>query len=347
MFARNELKPGTKRFDDYYKKHPEHKIHDDEFRSQAGLLSDKSRFYMPLPFTATKAAFNTVDVLHSLVEGQVNEQKSNISIKQMQIFINHWLKKNGVHSLGYTELKDYHWYSIGGRGDRYGKSIKADHKMAIAFSVEMDIEMVESAPKSSIILESASKYLHAGIIAVQLADFIRQNGYEARAHIDGNYQIVAPLVARDAGLGELGRMGLLMDSYLGPRMRIGVVTTSLNLDPSIRQYDDSVEDFCDKCQKCAINCPASAIPEGSQKTINGVKRWQINSEACFNYWCSAGTDCGRCMSTCPYSHPNNLLHNMVRWAIKQFPNFRYWAVRMDDYFYGKRLAPGKLPEWMG
>ena len=45
---------------------------------------------------------------------------------------------------------------------------------------------------------------------VQLAAAIRDLGYPARAHIDGNYRVIAPLVARDAGLGEIGRMGLLM-----------------------------------------------------------------------------------------------------------------------------------------
>ena len=47
----------------------------------------------------------------------------------------------------------------------------------------------------------------------------------ARAHIDGNYQVIAPLVARDAGLGTIGRMGLLMTPELGPRVRLAVVTT--------------------------------------------------------------------------------------------------------------------------
>ena len=43
----------------------------------------------------------------------------------------------------------------------------------------------------------------AGQIAVQLAAFCRELGYPARAHIDANYQVIAPLVARDAGLGAI------------------------------------------------------------------------------------------------------------------------------------------------
>ncbi len=346
MFARNELKPDTQRFDDYYKEYPEHLSNDNQFRSLPGLLSEQSKFYKPFPYKASCSTFHTVDLLHSLVDGPVKQINTKQKTTSFKPFIDEWLKRNGVISVGYTKLKDYHWYSVGGRGDRYGKKIEASHSVGIAFTVEMQHDMVAAAPASSIIMESASRYLQAGVIAVQLADFIRQNGYEARAHIDGNYQVVAPLVARDAGLGEIGRMGLLMGQELGPRMRIGVVSTNMELPTDKRKFDDSVEDFCEKCKKCATNCPAQAISDQDQELISGVKRWKINSDACFKYWATAGTDCGRCMSTCPYAHPNNALHNLVRWTIKNFPNFRYWAVKLDDYFYGSKPSPAKLPSWL-
>jgi reductive dehalogenase len=346
MFSRNELKPGTDRFDKYYKEFPEHKINDDKFRKLPGLLHKDATFYAPLPFQASDAIFRIVDSLHQHVDGDINPQTTSASPEQFSLFIQKWAKKAGVTSIGITKTKDYHWYSIGGRGNRYGKSIKQKHKYAIAFTVEMNHEMVMAAPKSSIIMESASQYLNAGIIATQMAQFIRNCGFEARAHIDGNYQVVAPLVARDANLGEIGRMGLLMTPELGPRNRIGVITTNMPLTICKRKYDDSYDDFCSKCLKCAENCPASAISKSDKTDINNVNRWQINSEKCFNYWQSAGTDCGRCMSTCPYSHPSNLMHNLVRWSIRTFPNFRYWAVKMDDFFYGRKSKALKLPDWM-
>ncbi|TRX63287.1 4Fe-4S dicluster domain-containing protein [Carboxylicivirga sp. M1479] len=346
MFARNEIKPNTERYDSFYKEHPDLKENDDNFRQLPGLLSKHSTFYNPLAYEASDAIFHIVDSLHKHVEGDVKEQAKSIDPKDYQKFITEWTKKSGAKSVGFTKMKDYHWYSVGGRGERYGKPIEQKHTVGIAFTVEMDHEMVKPAPKSSIIMESATQYLQAGIIATQLAQFIRNSGFEARAHIDGNYQVVAPLVARDANLGEIGRMGLLMTEKLGPRVRVGVVTTNMPLDTVERAYNNSFEDFCDKCLKCATNCPASAISDQPKEMIKDVNRWQINSEKCFNYWCTAGTDCGRCMSTCPYSHPNNLLHNIVRWSINQFPNFRYWAVKMDDFFYGRKTKSEALPGWL-
>ncbi len=76
-------------------------------------------------------------------------------------------------------------------------------------------------------MESAHQYVEAARTAIQLAAFIRNLGYDARAHIDGNYQVIAPLVARDAGLGEIGRMSLLITPKHGPRVRLAVVTTNM------------------------------------------------------------------------------------------------------------------------
>lgn len=101
-----------------------------------------------------------------------------------------------------------------------------------------------------------------------MATFIRNLGYEARAHIDGNYEVVCPLVARDAGLGELGRMGLLMTPRLGPRVRISVVTTNLPLVTDEPLNDYSVTDFCTICKKCADACPSQAISFAPQEEID-------------------------------------------------------------------------------
>jgi reductive dehalogenase len=195
-------------------------------------------------------------------------------------------------------------------------------------------------------MESARQYLRSGAMAVQVAQYIRNLGYEARAHIDGNYRVVCPLVARDAGLGEIGRMGLLMTPELGPRVRIAVVTTDLPLATDERRFDPTMIDFCVHCRKCAEACPSDAIPFDDRVDVNGVKRWQIDSEACFTLWCRIGTDCGRCVSVCPYSHPSNLLHNLVRCGVRNSSLFRRLAIWMDDVFYGKPPPPSPLRDWM-
>ena len=345
MFSRNELKPGSENFNAYYTRRPENKIKDDLFRSKAGLLKPGSSQHHPIHFASADASFETIGALKHHVSGVVASQKTKSDPEEMSAYIKSWSKKLGALNCGITQLHPYHMYSHGGRAERYNKPVNNTHKFAIAFTVEMAKEMLDSAPSASIVMESAQQYLESGIVALQVASFIRGLGFEARAHIDGNYELICPLVARDAGLGEIGRMGLLMTPKLGPRVRISVVTTDMPLTIDKPLNDYSMIDFCEKCKKCADACPSKAISFDSRPTIDGAKRWQINQEACFTLWCDMGTDCGRCVSVCPYSHPDNLLHNIVRKGLKNSSVFRTAALKMDDYFYGRKPVPRPLPKW--
>jgi ferredoxin len=346
MFSRNLLEPGTARFDEYYAMHPEKRAADDAFRALPGLLAEGSMMYDPYAYAAAGATEATVEYLRPLVEGEVATERNVNDPAEITGFIKGWTLKLGAVSVGVTELRDYHMYSTVGRGDQYGRPVELDHDYAIAFTVEMSREMVAGAPKASIAMESYEQYLATGTIAIQLAKLVRGLGYSARAHMDGNYRVVCPLVARDAGLGEIGRMGLLMTPELGPRVRLAVVTTEMPLVTDERSFDHTMIDFCTRCKKCAEICPAQAIPLGGREMVGGVRRWQIDQEACFTLWCKIGTDCGRCVSVCPYSHPDNLLHNLVRLAVRNSSLFRGLAIKLDDLFYGKRPPSADLPEWM-
>jgi len=169
----------------------------------------------------------------------------------------------------------------------------------------------------------------------ELAKFIRDMGYPARAHISGsNYQIMLPPVGYDAGLGELGRMNYLISKKFDARIRLGAVTTDLPLIPDKPIYL-GVQDFCEKCNKCAVNCPSGAIGKGEKNEIRGVEKWELNVEQCYRYWRILGTDCGLCMKVCPFSHPNNFVHNIIRMGIRNSAFARKVSVWGDDLIYGK------------
>jgi ferredoxin len=295
MFSRARLEPGSDRFEAYYAEKPEHREADDRFRAEPGLLKPGSSYYDPFMFAAADASFETIAELHSMVDGPVAREPEPADPGEISDFIRGWTVKLGAVDVGITELRNYHKYTTVGRGEQYGQPVRLDHRYAIALTVEMAKEMIDCAPRGPTVMESAQQYMASGAIAVQVAQFIRNLGYPARAHIDGNYRVVCPLVARDAGLGEIGRMGLLMTPNLGPRVRIGVVTTDLPLVPDDREPEHSVLDFCSICEKCADVCPSQAIARGLRTEIDGALRWRIDSEACFTYWSKIGTDCARCV----------------------------------------------------
>ena len=347
MFARARLEPDSPNYDAYYALRPENKAGDDKTRSLPGLLSLDASQANPPVFAATGATFTMIETLRDAVDGPVAPVPQDWGAGAMTDYIKGLTRYWGAHSAGIAELKPYHVYSHIGRGrGEYGAPITLDHRYAIAFAVEMDHAMVGTAPAASTLLESARQYASAAQIAIQLANFVRSQGYPARAHIDGNYRVIAPLVARDAGLGEIGRMGLLMTPALGPRVRLGVVTTDLPLIPDPPADDTSVLDFCQACVKCAETCPVRAIPFGNRQEIDGALRWCIKDDVCFRYWNVTGTDCARCMALCPYSYPDSTTHNLVRWAVRRSGAARRAVLWLDRVFYGPNPAPKTAPSWI-
>jgi ferredoxin len=100
-----------------------------------------------------------------------------------------------------------------------------------------------------------------------------------------------------------------------------------------------VLDFCTICKKCAENCPVGAIPDGDREPIDDALRWHVDPDTCFRYWAVTGTDCGVCMRVCPFSHPDSVTHNVVRWAIRRSGAARRAMLWADDIFYGRTPPP--------
>ena len=348
MFARARLEPRSERYKAYYAMRPENEAKDNLFRAQPGLLSPDAKYADPMLFAAPEASFTLTEAMHAMVEGQPAAQKASLPENPARTeFVKSLAHYFGALDVGITKLRPEHVYSHIGRGPgEWGAPLEVEHKYAIAFTVEMNYEIMGTAPEAPVVMESARQYVEAGRVAVQLAQTIRSWGYPARAHMDGNYRVICPLVARDAGLGEIGRMGLMMTPRLGPRVRIAVVTTDLELVPDNIPPDPSMIDFCTQCRKCAENCPPKAISFDDRTEVDGALRWQIDSDLCFRYWTAIGTDCGRCMTVCPYSHPDSFYHNLIRWGNKRSGAFRRGALWLDELFYGKQPARREPPSWI-
>ena len=338
MFARARLRPQSPEFEAYYAMRPDNREPDDRTRELPGLLSPAAAKADPVVFATARASFQVTHALREAVDGPVSRDRSEKPAEEMTEVVKRLAPHLGARDVGIAELRPYHVYSHVGRGSgAWGEEIRLDHSWAIAFTVEMDYHAMRSAPEAPVVAESARQYVESARIAIEIASVIRHLGYPARAHIDGNYRVIAPLIARDAGLGEIGRMGILMTPGLGPRVRLGVVTTDLPLIPDPPSDDRSVIDFCTVCKKCAENCPSRSIAFDDRTRIDGGRRWAIDPDTCFRYWNAVGTDCGVCMTVCPYSHPDNPAHDIVRWAIRRSGAARRAALWMDDLFYGRRF----------
>ncbi len=335
IFARFELEEQTANYKSYYKNRPDYQGIDDEIRKIPDILTLEHMKKDPILFTlaATEDDYLKRHLKH--VCGDVNPDKMEMSPFDNTRTIKNIIKYLGGDICGVCELDQYYVYSHVGRGpEPYGLEIDLKHKYAVVFAIEMDLAMIATSPKSPVIVETEKKYVEVAKISVIVADHIRRMGYDARAHIAGsNYQAILPPLGWRAGLGEIGRIGILITEKFGPRVRLGLITTNLPLNPD-SPLTFGVQDFCTNCKKCANNCPAQAIPYTDKTEENGVLKWVLNREACYRFWRKAGTDCAMCLYVCPYSKEQNWFHDSVRELIAHSSTAQRVSLWADDFFYG-------------
>ncbi len=85
------------------------------------------------------------------------------------------------------------------------------------------------------------------------------------------------------GLGEIGYSRMLLTPEFGPRNRVGIIMTDVELEPD-PIYDGP--QLCNKCMACVRDCPTGAISSTSSVTVNlagnDVELANIDCEACNN-----------------------------------------------------------------
>jgi len=84
--------------------------------------------------------------------------------------------------------------------------------------------------------------------------------FEARAYVDTG-PIVERVAAKYAGLGWLGKNTCLIHPQLGSWLFLGVILTTLALDPTLAPGESPPPDLCGKCTRCLDACPTEAFPQ--------------------------------------------------------------------------------------
>lgn len=307
MFARMTYEEGKKNYEDYYSTNPDKKVIDDELRKSPGICSPETPTYDPIDANFAISNFKFLSDIRPLVKGEVSEKRVSISQKEAAKRLKEIAVDCGADLVGIAKTKPYHYYSHRGRPlEHYGEEVSDLLPYAIVFGVKMRKKNIEQAPLLPEVIESSMTYVKAAIIGMQLSYFIKELGYAARNQMDGNYLVVLPTLAKDAGLGEIGRNGLLITSKYGPAVRLGAVTTEMPLKADERM-DVDLASFCDVCGMCSTKCPTQAIPRGKRKVIGEELRWQITQEKCYSFWRKIGTDCGLCIKNCPFGNGIDLM----------------------------------------
>jgi len=262
------------------------------------------------------------------------------------------------HRWVYSHSYEFNPFIVGATEKPMGihkvQEIPDEYQFAIVMGFSMDYNFYKYYNTSLGGAPTGLGYAQMGFTNLLVSEYIRNLGFNAIDCTTNDVALTIPM-AIQAGLGELGRNGLLISPWFGPRLRISKIITDLPLVPDT-PIDFGVTDFCNVCKKCADMCPLQSIIQGDRTTEplnvsnnSGVLKWPINAEGCRMYWAQVkrGGGCSTCIAVCPYNKVNTLPHRTVRWMSANFSWLNSFFVKMDDLFgYGKPKNPERFwEEW--
>lgn len=285
---------------------------------------------------------------------------------------NHYIKKAahffGAGPTGVAKLKEEWFYTKSGYAgypeiifsDKHDTPLRTNEACYIPKSMNRVIVM--TTPTDGMLLKytpsvtgglgTSHGYSRMAELAGKMCEFIRMLGYNAIPTIDCASLIVPQAI--EAGLGELGRNGLLVNPELGQNLRITTVVTDMPMDVD-NPIEFGVAEFCKTCKKCADLCPSQSISKDDDTTYEtacpsnnpGMKKYFVNTWSCLEFWVSSGGGCSNCIAVCPYSKPGTWIHDIVKAVSSKTPAFNSTFVKMDDLLgYGQTLEKHKDPfEW--
>lgn len=211
-----------------------------------------------------------------------------------------WEKHRVV--VGFTELPNSLIFK--------GKAVPFSY--ALVFVQEMQRQPIEKAPEIEAGMEVVNVYDSLGKATNDICAWLnRQFGIIGMAnHPLGGLVDFVPL-AEKAGMGFIGRSGLLITPQFGPRCRISPIFI---YKPLFAFTDNrprlSIQSFCAKCGKCVRACPKNAIYTQPVKVEGGKRVQAYDREACFHSF-AATMGCGVCISQCPFSSSTDLYNRLM------------------------------------
>ena len=328
------------------------KRHDMFIRAAIGDLGPKAKKELHDFRMITKSPFGhaMVPVLGGMVPLQYGQEAEAVTPgyedpKKNSEAVKAALYYLGADMVGICEVPDYAWYSH----DTDGSEIKPYHKYAISILVDQGFETMEGASGDDWIsgAQSMRAYMRAQLIGGIVGSQLRRLGFSSRGHSVMDQDVLhIPLILK-SGLGELSRIGeLVLNPFVGPRFKSGVITTDMPLEPD-KPIDFGLQDFCNKCLKCARECPCTAIPFGDKIMFNGYEMWKPDVEKCSRYRIvnQAGSMCGRCMKTCPFNLEGVMSERPFLWMAMNLPFTRKWLADLDDKVGNGRINPVKKWWW--
>jgi NAD-dependent dihydropyrimidine dehydrogenase PreA subunit len=179
-------------------------------------------------------------------------------------------------------------------------------RFALVVCQEMKKNKIDQAPDFEAGKEVMRVYGTLGLVVNDIAKWLRRQGVRCQSNHPLGGLANTPSLAGKAGMGWIGRSGLLITKEYGPRQRIAPVFVEHKyFEFTDNRNHDWIEDYCALCERCRKECPGEAIYPKSVVRFDNVPgidtmRTCIDRDKCFPYFAET-LGCSICVKVCPFS----------------------------------------------
>ncbi|MDE2647037.1 MAG: 4Fe-4S dicluster domain-containing protein [Paracoccaceae bacterium] len=179
--------------------------------------------------------------------------------------------------------------------------VNIDYENIILLGFQHEYKNIREAPKPTAGVEVMRQYSRAAFGAKNIANWLRKLGWDSEpltGPMSGKITMIPAAI--EAGFGELGKHGSIINPEFGSSFRLSAILTNAPVPISNKQ-DHKVDDFCSKCRICEDACPPDAIFK-EKKTVRGVNKWYVDFDKCIPFF-NEHQGCAICIAVCPWSKP--------------------------------------------
>lgn len=161
---------------------------------------------------------------------------------------------------------------------------------AIVLTMEMYDKILSTIPGSLAKSFNDELYEDFGNLTYEVSDFLRLNGFETFVAPPNGDIINFSKLGERAGLGYVGKSGLLISPSFGPKEKISAILVNISNLPINKADNFSwIREYCNYCGKCVKACPHNAL-------IKNMDVVDLDSSSCVG--CSEA--CTECIKACPF-----------------------------------------------
>lgn len=275
-----------------------------------------TRFEIPLEMLKLIGARDDIEIRHMFPVRRLLSVMKNIHLSVDSISNNPLKPHTNASTEFFEQIKDFaHTLGVGPLAfvklpqDLIFQNLGVLYDNAILLAMEMSKEKIDQAPSQATLNMVFGTYDELGIAANRVADFLRAQGYAAQADHPLGGLVLFPPLAQKAGIGWVGKHGLLITPEFGARVRLAAVYTSIQNLPFVESnVHEWIEEYCRICGICNKQCPPQAILEESVSHDTGIVT-NIKQQECFEYFAQF-YGCSICIKVCPFSKAGDIYERL-------------------------------------